>query len=78
MFPKILDETLKSFTTERIFLFSSFHYILESENFRFSFSTKNSPTRGVKCEKLKFRKRRKFIRQASKIEHEWDWSSWNF
>ena len=42
--------------TEGIFLFSSFRYIFESENFRFSFSSKNSPTWGVKCEKLKFRK----------------------
>ena len=32
------------------------NHIFESENFRFPFSTKNSITRGVKCEKLSFRK----------------------
>ena len=35
---------------------SYFNHIIESENFRLSFSTKNSITRGVKCEKLSFRK----------------------
>ena len=31
------------------FSYSSFHHIFESENFRFPFATKNSPTWGVKC-----------------------------
>ena len=35
---------------------SSVHYILESENFRFPFSKKNSVSWVVKCEKLNFRK----------------------
>ena len=30
--------------------------ICEPENFRFPFHTKTSPTLGVKCEKIKFRK----------------------
>ena len=39
------------FTKVRIFLIP-----LESENFKFPFSTKNSLTWRVKCEKLNFRK----------------------
>ena len=35
---------------------SSLNHIFESENFRFRFSTKNSITWGVKCDKLSFRK----------------------
>ena len=35
---------------------SSLHHILESENFRFPFSKKNSVTWVVKSEKLNFRK----------------------
>ena len=35
---------------------SHLNHIFESENFRFPFSTKNSISSGVKCEKLSFRK----------------------
>ena len=38
------------------FSYSSFHRIFESENFRFSFSKKNSLTWRMNCEKSNFRK----------------------
>ena len=38
------------------FVDSSLHRIFESENFRFSFSKKNSLTWRMNCEKLNFRK----------------------
>ena len=41
---------------------SSPHHIFECENFRLPFSTKNSLTWSVKCEKLNFRKSQGIIR----------------
>ena len=43
-------------TKVRSFLFSSLYDSFESEKFRFPFSTKNSPTWRVKCEKNKLQK----------------------
>ena len=43
-------------TKVRSFLFSSLYDSFESEKFRFPFSTKNSPTGRVKCEKNKLQK----------------------
>ena len=43
-------------TKVRSFLFSFLYDSFESEEFRFPFSTKNSPTWRVKCEKNKLQK----------------------
>ena len=51
---------------------SSLHRIFESKNFMFPFSTKNSLTWGLKCEKLNLKNRREFIRKASQIVREWN------
>ena len=45
-----------TFNERENFSDSSLHHILESENFRFPFSTKNSVTWVVEYEKLNFRK----------------------
>ena len=45
-----------TFNESENFSDSSLHHILESENFRFPFSKKNSVTWVVKYEKLNFRK----------------------
>ena len=45
-----------SFFESNNFCDSSLNHIFESKNFRFPFSTKNSITLGVQCEKLSFRK----------------------
>ena len=45
-----------TFYESKNFSDSSLHHILESENFRFPFSKKNSVTWVVKYEKLNFRK----------------------
>ena len=52
---KLFRATLTSNESEN-FCDSSLHHILESENFRFPFSKKNSVTWVVKYEKLNFRK----------------------
>ena len=62
IFPKILDERRRENFSD-----SSFHRIFESENFRFSFSAKNSLIwrgRGIKCQTLNpcSENRREFIR----------------
>ena len=54
IFPKMLDAIYR-FSNERIFD-SYLNNIFESENLRFPFSTKDSITCGVKCQKLSFRK----------------------
>ena len=46
---------LKFYESEN-FSDSFLHQIFESENFKFPFSTKNSLTWGVKCERLNFRR----------------------
>ena len=56
----------------RIFLIPPHHHILESENFRLPLSKENSVTCVVKYENQTSENRRAFIREASKIVHEWN------
>ena len=56
----------------RIFLIPPHHHILESENFTLPLSKENSVTSVVKYENQTSENRREFIREASKIVHEWN------
>ena len=66
-----LPENLSDERIRENFSESSFHRIIESQNFRFPFSAKNSLRWRVKCQKLSSENRTEFIRQASKIIHKW-------
>ena len=58
IFPKkLLRYNLKYYEEENFSVSGSFHHLFESENFRIPFSTKNSLTWGVKCEKNKLNRR---------------------
>ena len=54
-FPENFRCSLTSYESQN-FSDSSLHHIFVSENFRFPFCTKNSPTWAVKCKELNFRK----------------------
>ena len=56
----------------RIFLIPPLHHILESENFRLHLSKENSVTCVVKYENQTSENRREFIREGSKMVHEWN------
>ena len=71
LFPENFRYNLTFYESQN-FSDSSVHCILESENFRFPFSNKNSVRWVVKCEKLNLENCREFIRYLSKIEHEWN------
>ena len=63
----------KVLTKVMIFLIALSIIFLKPKILGFLFCMKNSLTGAVKCEKLNFTgNRRKFIRQASKIVHEWN------
>ena len=49
---------------------STLHHIFESENYRIPFSTKNSLTRGVKCEKSNFAGN--LLHNLRKLYNEWN------
>ena len=55
IFPKILD-AISRFTKVTIFVFPLSVTFLNPKILGFLFSTKNSPTWVVRCEKIKFRK----------------------
>ena len=62
-YTKILDAIYPFTNHEKIFLIPLSITFFESESFRFRFSTKNSITWRVKCDKFSFRKSRGFMRK---------------
>ena len=52
LFPENFRCNLKLYERKKKFSYSSLYRIFESENFRFSFTSENSLTWAVKCEKV--------------------------